>query len=924
MNTVLRLGPTFLLLLLVVAALVAMLRKPVVRAVCKRNFLSYFSGVIGYLFILVFVVLSAFLAFGPQFFGANLATLESLNRVFPILLLFIVPAITMSAWADERKLGTDELLFTLPARDVDVVLGKYLAVLAVYTVALLFAGSLVMVLSRLGNPDYWLLAATYFGYWIAGAALLSAGMVASVLTSSTTVAYVLGTLICAVPVFIDQLAFGNRLVQGLSVSEQFREFGLGLIPLGSVLYFLSLTAWMLYINLVLVSRRHWSSGPHQAPMGLHYLLRMVAVAVALVSANVVAANVVQRIDLTSEKIYTLSQITEKLLSEIKPERPVRIQAFISPEVPREYSGVRSTLVGVLRQFQQLGGRNLNLRIVDTERFSDADTEATGFGIQPQRVVTDRGGRITTDDVFLGVVISAGTDDEVVIPFFDLGTPVEYELTRSVRTVLRAQRKKVGVLKTDAKVMGGMDFSSGSFQSQPEWKIISELKRQYELKEVNPLDLKPVTDIEPAKREFDVLLAIAPSSLSDTEMDKLVDYITSGGPTLILDDPFPITAPSLAPRMPKPRMGGGFGGPPPAAKADDGKATRLADALEIAWDSSAAVWDAYEPHPDIASILLLNEIYNTVYVGAKSGGSAPFSERSEITRGLQEVMLFYPGELRPRKGHQLTFEPLLRTGQKSAVLEWDAYVQSNPFFGPRPVPFQNLKLTYTNDERVLAARITGQRKDASPEKGKSAPTINVAFIADVDLISDAFFFIREKQWQGLKLDNITVVLNALDDLVGDDAFISLRKRRSVHRTLTVVESATESFKRAQAEEDREAEDAAKRELDEQRKALDKEVEEIKNNKSLDKRTKEIQARVAGNRRQQMLEQQEKEINARRDRRKREAQKTYEQGVRRIENNIRLTALLLLPVPVLLVGSFVFFRRLSDERQGMNPERVRAHK
>ncbi len=130
------------------------MRSHVILAVFKRNVLSYFSGMLGYLFIVVFVVAGAFLAFNQNFFADNLANLDQLSLQFPLLLLFIIPAITMTAWADERKLGTDELLFTLPASDFEILLGKYLGVLFVYTVALAFSITHAFVLSALGSPDW--------------------------------------------------------------------------------------------------------------------------------------------------------------------------------------------------------------------------------------------------------------------------------------------------------------------------------------------------------------------------------------------------------------------------------------------------------------------------------------------------------------------------------------------------------------------------------------------------------------------------------------------------------------------------------------------------------------------------------------------------------------------------------------------------
>src|SRR5262249_37637356 len=151
----------------------------------------------------------------------------------------------------------------------------------------------------------------------------------------------------------------------------------------------------------------------------------------------------RRVDLTSEKLYSLSSTTIQVLKSLKPESPVLIQAFISPEVPREYVSTRTSLIGLLRQYDQQGGNNLRVQIKSTERYTDAAEDAKRYGIEPQEVGSERNGRWVRDDVFLGVVVTGSVDDQVVVPFFDKGTPVEYELTRSIRTVAEAKRKKVG-------------------------------------------------------------------------------------------------------------------------------------------------------------------------------------------------------------------------------------------------------------------------------------------------------------------------------------------------------------------------------------------------------------------------------------------------------------------------------------------------
>lgn len=880
---------------------------PAVRAVFLRNLKSYFSGVLGYLFIVVFVVAASLLAFNQRFFTNNLATLDQLTAAFPMLLLFLVPAITMMAWSEERKLGTDELLFTLPASDLDILIGKYLSVLSVYTVALGFSVTNLYVLAIMGNPDWGPVATTYFGYWLAGAALLAAGLLMSALTSSATVAFVLGAALCAIPVFIDRIPhtfFGlfelpRETVAQLSVGAQLRDFGLGMIPLTGVLYFVSLASFMLYLNYIAIRKRHWSGG-EQTAMGTQYAIRGLAVGVALVALNMLAGGGSARADLTKHNVYSLSPTTRTVIAEMSEKRPVTIQAFVSPTVPREFVTVRKRLLGLLRQYDQIGGSKINVRVVDVEPYSQQADEAAAFGIDSRQVVTIRNGRQIVEDIYLGLVFSSSYD-QVVIPTLGPGSLIEYELTRSLGTVSKADRLTVGVLETDAHVIGG----------QSDWSIVEELRLQYHVESVSPA--API-----ASGKYDVLLAVMPSALPQAEMTNFVNYVKEGNPTLIFDDPYPmqLNRPgqiTVAPRLPKPAPGGRFGRrPQPEPKASNGKLTSLLAFLNITWSYDEVLWDDYNPHPGFGESVPKEYLF----IRNRPANEEAISPKSEITRGLQELLLAYAGEIKNRDDSTYDYTPLLVTGPVSGVLAWEEFAAQS--FNPltfRPGWRLNRSPDYEIDPYVhtAAAMIDG---------GEDGP--RVVFVSDIDMISD-FFFQLQLRSSDLVFDNVAFILNAIDVLAGEDDYIALRKRREARNTLVAVEKQTSVFSEQLQKQQEEAEERLEKELEERKAQFAKKREEIRNNPSLSPSAKEERLAMA-------LQNENLRLNVFQQEQEEQLKETKEKlndktqrKIQAIENLFWLWSVLIPPLPAVILGLTVALIGMFRERREIDPERrVRSRK
>ena len=891
----------------------------IVRALAKRDLRLYFSSPSGYVFITLFIFLSAAAAFWQdRFFLDNLANLDQLNQVFPFLLLLFIPALTMSVWAEERRLGTAELLFTLPATDLEVVLGKYFATVGIYTASLVLSLSHVLVLFFLGSPDLGLMFGNYVGFWLVGAALIPVGMLASLLTANITVAFILGAVFCGAAIFVDTVigsfsADAGRAVAAFSVFNSFWDFSKGVLTLSGIFAFASVGGFFLYLNTLVVSHRHWPREADGLPMWSHHAIRAGALVLALVAANALVLRASVRLDVTAERLSSVSAETRRLLAELPDDRPIFIQAFLSPTVPEPFVQARSNLVGILEEIDALAGSKVEVLIEDTESFTDAAVDAREkFGILPRGMRDVSGGRSEIVEVFLGVAFTAGAAQQV-IPFFDRGLPTEYEVMRTIRVVAGAERKRVGVVDTMVKVFGGQNLTGN--QQMPRWSVVSELQKQYEVVEVNAEF--------PVPPDIDALLVALPSSMQTDQMTNVTEYIRQGKPAMILVDPLPAVNPTLAPTE---WVGEGnpFTYPPGQARPGPrGNVRQWVSDLGVDWEPTRIVWDSYNPHPDLS--YMPSEV---VFLGSGNENPDTFNSDANVARDLQELVFLYPGFLGPGDDPDVEFEPLLRTGVVSGHSGYFTLVQQS-FFGPQinPSPVRQ----QDEDTFVLAAHVRAGGEPApetppsDPEALSSDPEVagespwvtegplNLVFVADLDFISEQFFQIRETGPANLNFDNVTFFLNAMDALLEDDSFIELRSRRARHRTLERVEAQTAEFVEQRTLDEQQAEEEAEQALTTAQSRLDERVAEVQTRTDIDAQAKQIMARnleEVENRRLQVLSA---NIQTEKDTQIRTSLERMETQIRRIQSTIKMNAILLPPIPVFALGVMILVRRQRRERE-----------
>ncbi len=786
--------------------------------------------------------------------------------------------------------------------------------------------------------------------------------------------------ILAIGIYISVILIGRRHWSGRGRDQTQSELttltigvSLGLLVLGLLCFlgttltshprFLLALQWsggaLLILSLLTINASAIINAMQGGMLG-HFMLRVECLVIAALGlCFYLSRHEVVRQDMTQGSVSSLSPDTIKLIRELDAKRPVTIDAFISADMPKDFIRTRYNLVSSLKELASYSGGKIKVKMHDNlELFSEeAALAETRFGIKKQTVQLQNREKMSQEELILGAAFTCGLE-KVVVPFFGHGLPVEYELIRSIATVSKGERKKLGVVTTDAQMYGGFSMQGMSPRQIPKQPIIDELEKQYRVEQVDP-----TSPIEVGK--YDALLIVQPSSLGPQELSNVVDAIRQGQPAAIFEDPMPsiFAGGSLVgTSMDKPPQGGfmGMGGGPPPPKGD---IRALWDVLGIKpiGDAGPAgavpgniVWQAYNPYPRFTRTGLGPEL---VFIREEApGANNVFNKDAKMVAGMEELLLLIPGGIEEAIGAKTKMTRLVTTaGRGTGTIDSQKLrgIQGNRRLLEKEYENTQSDKTYTLAAEIIGPEIstpevkpTSAKKDekADDKEGEKSPEdkkrhIHVVYVCDVDML-DGFFLQNRNMPNALfnfRFDNVVFALNAIDAAADDDRFLRIRIRKPQHSTLRMIEEKvsrtrdeeTNALKKYQEQFDKsvaELEAEKEKELAEFKKELDalrKEQSEGKLDaaKVADFREKERQQQVKEAIINQRIEVRKKQLEQELERAGDKLRRDGDRDIESTQNSVKIAATVLPLIFPLLIGLSVYAQRRVREREGVSKSRLR---
>lgn len=357
--------------------------------IARKEFAAFFSSPIAFIFLGTFLAVTLFVFFWvDKFFARNIADVRPLFEWMPLLLIFLVAAITMRMWSEERRAGTLEFLLTAPVNSVQLVLGKFLACLALVAVALLLTLPLPITVSMIGPLDWGPVIGGYVAALFLAAAYAAIGLFVSARSSNQIVSLIMTALICGFFYLLGSTAltgmFGNQVSEFLKLlgsGSRFESITRGVIDMRDLYYYLSLMGVFLTLNVFVLEWLRWAGNTGNRQ---HRRWGMVT---GLFALNFIAANLWlapvswARADITHGHIYSISDATKNYLAQLR--EPLLIRGYFSAKTHPLLAPLVPQLRDLLEEYAVAGKGKVRVEFIDPREHPELEKEANQkYNIRP--------------------------------------------------------------------------------------------------------------------------------------------------------------------------------------------------------------------------------------------------------------------------------------------------------------------------------------------------------------------------------------------------------------------------------------------------------------------------------------------------------------------------------------------------------------
>ena len=495
-----------------------------------------------------------------------------------------------------------------------------------------------------------------------------------------------------------------------------------------------------------------------------------------------------RIDLTENKLYTLTLGTRDLIAEI--DEPIKFRFFFSQRASEDLTALRAyarRVQELLEEYQALAGGSINLEIIDPEPFSEEEDLAAQFGLQS--VPVNNAG----DELYFGLVGTNSVDDQLIISFFqpDKEEFLEYDISRIIHQLNSSRKPKVGLLSS-LKIQGDIDTST--FQTTPAWVVIDQLTQQYEVVDV-------AMDATELPRDMQLLIIVHPKSLSDATLFAIDQFAMAGGRVLLFVDPL-----AEMERRPPGAM--------PTEPASDFSLlsnwgmqlradTVLADsaaALNVGGSNGQSVrhlgilgLSAENFNSDDVSLASLESI-NVTTSGILDMVGRPESRIDILIQSSENAMPMASTEFQSLTDPEQLLKTFVPTGKRYTIAARISGKAVTAY--PGGVDVETVPEAEAEVEGQGQGQGQGQvesTRDTQLHQAVLTATdkLNVIVVADTDILTDRLW-VQVQNFFGQTIaspwaNNGDFVLNSVDNLLGGSELISIRSRGRFSRPFTVVES-----------------------------------------------------------------------------------------------------------------------------------------